>query len=102
MLERLGFRVLAAADGEEALEVLRAHSGKITCAVVDLTMPRLDGAETVKAMRTIRADLRVLLSSGYEEQELGTRLAADRLTGFLQKPYELADIAARLRELLER
>jgi CheY-like chemotaxis protein len=102
LLERLGFRVLSAGDGREALEVLKAHTVEITCAVVDLTMPRLDGAETVRAMRAVKPDLRVLLSSGYEAQELGARFASDRFTGFLQKPYELADFAARLRELLER
>ena len=49
-----------------------------------------------------QSGLRVLLAGGYERPEPGARFAADRFTDFIQKPYELADIAARLRELLER
>ena len=53
MLERLGFEVLLAGDGREGLDVFRAHQGEIVCVLLDLTMPEMDGEETLAALRGI-------------------------------------------------
>jgi PAS domain S-box-containing protein len=91
MLERLGFRVLLARDGEEAVASLRAHP-EVGCVILDLTMPGLDGVEAFRALRQIRAEVPIVLSSGYSEQEVTTRFRGEKLAGYLQKPYQLEAI----------
>ena len=90
MLSRLGFAVLAAADGQEALAMYREHMDEITLVLLDLTMPGMDGAETFHALRALDATVRVVMSSGYGEQDMATRFAGEGLAGFLPKPYTLA------------
>jgi CheY-like chemotaxis protein len=64
-------------------------------------MPRLSGEDTLQRLREIREDLPVILSSGYNEQDVTRRFASQSLSGFLQKPYRPADLLAKLRTLLE-
>jgi signal transduction histidine kinase/ActR/RegA family two-component response regulator len=96
MLERLGFGVLLARDGREGLEVYRAHRDEITCVLLDLTMPVMDGEETLRELRALDPRVRVILSSGYNELEVVQRFAGQGLAGFVQKPYRLADLQAAL------
>jgi PAS domain S-box-containing protein len=100
MLERLGFRVLVAADGREALSVFRAHQTDIVCVLLDLTMPHKDGEETFRELRQLQSDVRVILSSGYNEQEVSQRFVGKGLAGFIQKPYQTQALAAKLRDIL--
>ncbi|OHD66997.1 MAG: hypothetical protein A2176_16110 [Spirochaetes bacterium RBG_13_51_14] len=100
MLERLGFTVLTAADGRETLDIFREHAGELTCVILDLTMPHMDGEETFRELRRIRKDVRVIMSSGYNEQEINQRFAGKGIAGFIQKPYQMADLAAKLKEIL--
>jgi CheY-like chemotaxis protein len=101
MLERIGFSVLTAADGHEAVEVFREHAAQIVCVLLDLTMPHLDGEQVFDEMRAIRSDVKAIITSGYDEQEATRRFAGKNLAGFLQKPYDLEDLQAVLREALE-
>ena len=101
MLERVGFDVLTAADGREALDVLREHVDDIVCVVLDLTMPHMDGEECYRELRRIKKDVRVIISSGYNEQDVVRRFIGKGLAGFIQKPYQLATLRARMRESLE-
>jgi two-component system, cell cycle sensor histidine kinase and response regulator CckA len=100
MLQHLGFTVLTAADGREALEVFRAHGAAIACVLLDLTMPHMDGAEAFRELRRLREDVRVVLSSGYSEQEVTQRFVGKGLAGFIQKPYQSEALAAVLRRVL--
>jgi PAS domain S-box-containing protein len=97
MLERIGFRVLTAMDGREALEIYRAGHDEIALVLLDLTMPDLDGEETFRELRRIDPKVRVVMSSGYTESEITPRFAGKRLTGFLQKPYTMAALMDCLR-----
>ena len=101
MLERFGFTVLTAADGYEGLQVLRQHVEKIVAVLLDLTMPGMDGEETFRQMRHLRADVPVILSSGYDEQDVASRFAGKGLAGFIQKPYQPTELIAKLRSVLE-
>jgi CheY-like chemotaxis protein len=101
MLERLGFSVLTAADGHEAVEVFREHAARITCVLLDLTMPHLDGEQVYDEMLAIRPDVKAIITSGYDEKEATRRFAGKSLAGFLQKPYDLEDLQQVLREALE-
>ncbi len=100
VLEHLGFRVLTAADGDEAAHVFAAHREHIRAVVLDLTMPRMDGAETLAELRRIRPEVPVVLASGYAERELQDRFADAGFNGFLQKPYTVADMTRKLRRAL--
>ncbi len=96
MLERFGVNVLVAEDGRQAMELFEKDPGQFKCILLDLTMPHMDGEETFRAMRQIRKDICIVLSSGYNEQELINRFAGKGLAGFIQKPYH----PAKLREVL--
>ncbi len=88
MLENLGYEVLLAADGFEAVEQVREAGPRLSAVLLDLTMPRMDGAEAFLAMRALQPALRVLLMSGFAEQQALARFAGLGLTGFLQKPFK--------------
>jgi signal transduction histidine kinase/ActR/RegA family two-component response regulator len=101
MLERAGFQVLQAANGLEALDLYRQHSEKIRCVVLDLTMPELGGHETFLEMRKISPNAQILLSSGYNEQNVTENFLGQGLAGFIQKPYTAEILLDKLREILE-
>jgi PAS domain S-box-containing protein len=100
MLERSGFTVLTAADGREAVELFKVRGADICCVILDLTMPHMDGAETFRAMRALRPDIKVILSSGYTEQDVSERFAGITMAGFIQKPYQQGTLTSKLREVL--
>jgi two-component system, cell cycle sensor histidine kinase and response regulator CckA len=102
MLERIGFSVVTAADGSEAIARFRERADDIICAIVDLTMPHVDGAETFRELRRMRPGVRVILSSGYNEQDVTQRFVGKGLAGFIQKPYQLSTLVAVLKEVLEK
>jgi len=102
MLERLGFSVLAAVDGCEALELFRKHADEIVCVLLDLTMPHMDGAETFRELRRLRPDVAVLLCSGFDEHVATQSFAGEGLAGFLQKPYNMAELRKKLLVMLDQ
>ena len=96
-LEGFGFTVLTAEDGEEGVRVFREHAGEITCVILDFMMPKMDGVAAFKELTRIRPDVRVILSSGYDQQEALRLFAGQGLSGFIQKPYTLANLRDTLR-----
>ncbi len=100
MLERLGFEVVCAGNGAEALAIFRERPGDFVCVILDLTMPHMDGEETFRELRRVRPDVCVVLSSGYNEQEVTQRFAGKGLAGFIQKPYQIDALAQALRKAL--
>jgi len=100
MLERLGFEVILAADGQEAIETFRRRADQIRCVLLDLTMPRLDGEECFRELRRIRDDVRVVVTSGYNEQEVTQRFTGKGLAGFVQKPFTLSTLQETLWAIL--
>ena len=101
MLERLGFRVVTACDGLEALHILQYNAEKFVLVILDLTMPRLNGEDTYHEIRNRDYQLPVILSSGYNEQEVVQRFSGKGLSGFIQKPYQLNQLERKLRELFD-
>jgi DNA-binding NarL/FixJ family response regulator len=65
-----------------------------------MTMPHMDGEETYRELRRIRKDVRVIIASGYSEQEITKRFANYQLAGFIEKPYEATALMAKLRDAL--
>ncbi len=101
LLERLGFTVITAPDGRQAVEIFRERASDITCVLLDLTMPVMDGEETFRELRRLRSDVRVVLSSGYNQQDVTQRFAGKRLAGFIQKPYSLKQLRRTLQRVIE-
>jgi CheY-like chemotaxis protein len=100
VLELEGFHVLVAEDGVEGLRRFRAHASDVGAVLLDMTMPRMDGAETLFAIRQISRDVPVILSSGYSEKDTMARCAGLSGTSFIQKPYTAQALAAKVREAL--
>ena len=86
--------------GREAVEKFRAEPGRYTFVLLDLTMPHLDGEETFRQMRQIRPGVRVILTSGFNQQEAVTRFTGKGLAGFIQKPFELTKLTAIVRAVV--
>jgi PAS domain S-box-containing protein len=101
MAELAGFQVETAPDGQGAVELFRDRADEMTCVILDLTMPGMDGRETLRALRDIRSDVRVIFSSGYGDQSTLESLSTLEPAGFIKKPYTLAEFLDRLREVLE-
>ena len=100
MLERMGFSVLTAPDGREALKVFREHTDKIVCVLLDLTMPRMDGEEAFREMRRLHPGVTVILCSGYNEHDATQCFVGKGLAGFIQKPFKMAALREKLKEVL--
>jgi CheY-like chemotaxis protein len=96
LLKELGYESATAADGIEGVEVFRRQKDQIQCVLLDLTMPRMDGWETLKVLRRIRPDLPAILASGYNEAQVMGGEHPERPQVFLHKPYTLADLKAAL------
>ena len=101
MLERFGFTVITAADGRAGVDLFREHADRIAAVLVDLTMPRLDGEQTMREIQAIRPDARVVIMSGYDQQSLTERFAKLNPAGFLQKPFQPAALRKMLQQVLE-
>jgi two-component system, cell cycle sensor histidine kinase and response regulator CckA len=99
MVERCGYGAVGAADGQEAVELVREAAARYDCVLLDLTMPRMGGEDALREIRQIAPELPVLLCSGYPAQELTERFAGLGFSGFVQKPYRLAEIRGRLEAL---
>lgn len=87
ILGSAGMDVLQATNGAEAIETYRMYADKIDCVLLDLNMPKLDGEEVFRELRQIHRDVRVLLTSGFTEQEVLNRFRGGGLRGALQKPF---------------
>ncbi len=101
MIERMGYRVFTASDGIEALEVFRNVSSKIDCIILDLTMPRMGGIEAFEELKRIRGDIKVIISSGFSEQEVEHRFKGKEPVGFIKKPFELKKLRRELARVLK-
>ncbi len=102
LVSRFGYSVLTASDGKEAIEVFRKHNSEIACVILDLTMPKMDGAATFNFLKEIYSDVKVILSSGYSEKAATERFAGKGLAGFIQKPYGKQELQNELIRVLKK
>ncbi len=100
LLEYFGFEVLEAADGRAGVGVFAARAAEVKLVIVDMTMPELSGEETFRGLRGLRADVPVILSSGFNEVEATRRFCAKGLSAFLPKPFTPDDLARCIRAAL--
>ena len=100
MLGALGFTVELAADGSEAVEIFRREPDRFTLVLMDLAMPHLDGRQAFAELRRIRNQQRVVLMSGFDEQEAVAQFVGKGLASFLQKPFAHEDLRAVVQRVL--
>jgi CheY-like chemotaxis protein len=98
ILQRMGYRVLQAADGEEGVALLEAHRDAVRAVLLDMTMPKLDGEAAFRRVRSIRPDVPVIVVSGWTREHRRLRFLADEAgVAFLAKPFRLAQIQEAVR-----
>ncbi len=93
LLERQGYAVVLAADGQEAVRQFAEYKDELSCVLLDFTMPSMDGRETLAAIREIKPEMPVVLASGYAEHDIAARLEGGGMDAFLQKPYSQQELA---------
>ncbi|MCH7572816.1 MAG: response regulator [Planctomycetes bacterium] len=100
ILSSVGYRVETAVDGRDCLDVYEQHRDDVVAILLDLTMPRMNGAEVLRELRSRDRHVPVLLSSGYGVQEAEKRLNGEHFEGFLQKPYLRAALIDKIKEIV--
>jgi two-component system cell cycle sensor histidine kinase/response regulator CckA len=101
ILEGQGFRVLLADNGSEGVTLFRRHADEIRGVLLDATMPLMDGAEAVGELRRIQSDVRILLSSGYDEQDVASRFEGLGCAATIQKPYTALELVQKMLRVIE-
>ncbi len=94
LLRRRGFRTQEASDGAKALDIFQVQPNAFDLVLLDLTMPNMNGEETLRALREVNPSVNVLLMSGYNEQDVTRMFAGRNLSGFLQKPFRAEELYA--------
>ncbi len=101
ILERLGYRVLAAGGGQQALDILGAEGDGVDLVILDLIMPGMDGRRTFDRIRELRPGLPVILASGYAIEGQASEIMRRGCNGFLQKPFHLTELSQKIRQVLD-
>lgn len=101
IFESLGYTVLAAPNGEEAVEIYQSNRHKIDLVILDMIMPNMSGGETYDKLREINPDIQVILSSGYSINGQAREILARGCVGFIQKPFSMQDLSLKIRDILD-
>jgi two-component system cell cycle sensor histidine kinase/response regulator CckA len=101
-LEKTGLTVITAQNGLEAVKIFKKQKNNITAVLLDMTMPYMNGEETFRELRLIEPNVKVILSSGYNEREATSNFTGKGLAGFLQKPYRAIELIEKVREIIKK
>ena len=97
----LGYNVMTASSGKEALEIYAQEKDRIHLVILDMIMPQMNGFETFMALKEQNPEVRVLLSTGYSIDEKAQEMLNQGCKGFILKPYSVIDFSHKIREALE-
>ena len=100
MLGKLGYRVLTAADGRAAVDLFNLHRAEVDLVIFDMAMPTMGGEELFSNLKRIAPQVKTLLTSGYHERQAIDALMLQGLSGFLPKPFNIADMQGKLDDIL--
>jgi two-component system cell cycle sensor histidine kinase/response regulator CckA len=100
LLEELGYTVLSALSGREALDIFQKNSDKIDLVIMDMIMPGMGGGETFDRLRAINPNIKVLLSSGYSVNGQASKILHRGCDGFIQKPFNLNQLAEKIGKIM--
>ena len=101
LFEQLGYKVLTAGSGREAIETYEKNKEKIDIVLLDMIMPDMSGGETYDKLKEINPDIKVLLASGYSMIGTATEIMGRGCSGFIQKPFKMKELSQKLREILD-
>jgi len=101
ILQALGYTVITAKNGEDAIEIYRGKKDTIDLVILDMIMPGMGGAETFEVLQTIKPEVIVLLSSGYSVNGRPAKMLEQGCRGFIQKPYNMAELSQAIRAALD-
>jgi CheY-like chemotaxis protein len=101
LLKELGYTVIGARSGQEALAIYRERHAEIDLVVMDMIMPGMSGGETFDRLKQINPRVKVLLSSGYSINGQASQIMERGCDGFIQKPFNLQQLSAKLRQILD-
>jgi CheY-like chemotaxis protein len=99
LLRSIGYRVLVARDGEEAIQIHRKYRNDIDIVLLDMMMPNMGGGETYDRMKEMNPEIRVLLSSGFGVDGGPSKILERGCDGFIQKPFTINELSDKLREI---
>ena len=99
-LERYGYRVLWAGDGQEGLRLFREKSHDVGLVLLDVNMPGMDGLETLDRMREIRPGVSVIVCSGFGDADVEARFARTNIAGFFSKPFTIRQLVGKIKECM--
>jgi CheY-like chemotaxis protein len=102
MLEKLGYTVLAAKNGTEAVDIFKANKDKIKMVILDIIMPDMGGGEVYDKINAINPDMKVLISSGYSVDGQAIELLERGCDGFMQKPFTLEELSGKITQILKK
>jgi CheY-like chemotaxis protein len=102
LLERLGYRVLEARGGKEALALYQENMSRIRAVILDMVMPQMSGGETFDRLKALDPGAKILLASGYSINGQAQEILNRGCEGFIQKPFNLRELSRRLGEILGR
>jgi len=100
LLEELGYEVLPAMSGREAVEIFQKDHAKIDLVIMDMIMPGMGGGETFDRLKAIRPNVKVLLSSGYSIDGQATKILQRGCDGFIQKPFNMQQLAGKVQQIM--
>ncbi len=101
MLEILGYKVLVAQTGEEAVRIYKQNKKEIALVIQDMVMPGMNGADIFKAIKKINPDIKVILASGYMMNKQIAAVMDAGCRAFMQKPFRLEELSCKVREVLD-
>ncbi len=102
MLTKIGYNVVTAQGGEEALEILRGGRVRVDLVILDMIMPGMTGLDTYEHIKKFDKEIRVVLASGYSYEDIAEEILERGCTDFIQKPLDLAQVSEKIREMLSR
>ena len=102
MLQGLGYKILTAGSGEEAIEIYRENMNVIDLVILDMIMPGLGGGETYDMLRDINPDVRAILSSGYSMSGQAAKILKRGCNSFIQKPFSMKALSMKIREVMDK
>ncbi|MCD6502013.1 response regulator, partial [bacterium] len=101
LLSKLGYEVLLVSDGEEAVETVRSHGDEIDLVLLDVVMPGMNGPEVFDAIRSLKPDCKVVISTGYAKEETVGDLIRQGAAALVRKPYRAATLSTVIRRVLD-
>jgi two-component system cell cycle sensor histidine kinase/response regulator CckA len=102
MVEKLGYTVLKAQNGKEAVDIFKANRREIKMVILDIIMPDMSGGEVYEKIKALKPDLKVLLASGYSVDGQAIELLERGCDGFIQKPFTIEELSAKIQQIMEK